>query len=115
DSFGFDVQAFLGGGNIDIRIYGATSGLLDTYTINATSQVFFGYIASEILDRVELEDLTGLNVELIGNLAFGLCEGGGGGDCEPGVMELPFDASFNQFAGNMFDVAAIGGDEVIIE
>jgi len=107
DSFGFDVQAFLGGGNIDIRIYGATSGLLNTYTINATSQVFFGYIASEILDRVELEDLTGTTVELIGKLTFGLC-GGVGGDCEPGVMELLFDASFHDVDGNIIDVAAIG-------
>src|SRR5690606_35051772 len=47
--------------------------------VNATSQTFFGYIASEILDRVELEDPTLANVELIGMLAFGQCEGGGGG------------------------------------
>src|SRR5690606_5796937 len=45
----------------------------------------------------------------------GECTGGGGGDCEPGIMELPFDASFNEFAGNMFDVTAIGGEDVEIE
>src|SRR5690606_7705418 len=84
DSFGFDLIALVGGGNVEIRIYGATSGLLDTFTVNATSKNFFGYIASEILDRVELEDPTFANVELIGMLAFGQCEGGGsgGGDCD---------------------------------
>ena len=84
DAFGFDLISLLGGGNVDIRIFGTTSGLLDTFTVNATSQVFFGYIASEILDRVEIQDLTGANAELIGMLVFGLCDGSGGG---PGTCD----------------------------
>src|SRR5690606_15636264 len=81
-AFGFDMMALTGGGNVEVRIFG-TGGLIETLSVNATSQTFFGYISSEIITSVELEDLTLANVELIGMLAFGLCEGGTTpGDCD---------------------------------
>src|SRR5690606_29176089 len=44
----------------------------------------------------------------------GECTGGGGGDCAPGDITTFFGGG-NQFAGNMFDVTASGGDDVLIE
>jgi len=88
NSFGFDLIALTGGGNVEVRIFG-DSGLIETLSVNATSQTFFGYIASEIVTSVELEDLTLGNVELIGMLAFGQCEGGGNpGDCVESVAQV---------------------------
>src|SRR5690606_31956208 len=43
------------------------------------------------------------------------CEGGGGGgDCEPGNITTIFTGG-NQFAGNMFDITASGGEDIQIE
>ena len=44
------------------------------------------------------------------------CEeaGGGGGDCDSGDLTTIFSGG-NQFAGNMFDVTAIGGEDILIE
>src|SRR5690606_663812 len=40
--------------------------------------------------------------------------GGGGGECEPGNITTFFNQN-NGLAGNMFDVSAIGGEDVEIE
>ncbi|MDC8000339.1 T9SS type A sorting domain-containing protein [Aequorivita todarodis] len=79
NSFGFDLITLLGTGPVEIRIFG-TGGLIDTQTVTSTiPESFWGYIASETIVSVELEDLTGANIEGIGMLAFGECSGGGGG------------------------------------
>src|SRR5690606_3829556 len=44
----------------------------------------------------------------------GECTGGGGGDCEPGDITTFFSGG-NSFAGNMFNVTASGGDDVLVE
>jgi subtilisin-like proprotein convertase family protein len=78
NSFGFDLYSLLGGSNVEVRIFGA-GGLIDTQNVDVTSTgpVFFGYIAGETVVSVELEDLTGADVELIGLLEFGECISGG--------------------------------------
>ncbi len=79
NSFGFDLVTLLGTGPVEVRIFGV-GGLIDTQSVNGTNpESFWGYIASETIVSVELEDLSGANVELIGNIAFGECAGGGGG------------------------------------
>ena len=76
-SFGFDLYSLLTGSFVEIRIFGL-GGLIDTINVDVTSTgpSFFGYIAPEIVTRVELEDLSGGDVEVIGNLSFGDCSGG---------------------------------------
>jgi len=77
NSFGFDLITLLGTGPVEVRIFGA-GGLIDTQVVTGTNpETFWGYIASETIVRVELEDLTGVNIEGIGMLAFGDCSGGG--------------------------------------
>src|SRR5690606_21595883 len=48
NAFGFDMMALVGGGNVEVRIFGE-SGLIETFSVNATSQIFVGYISSEII------------------------------------------------------------------
>ncbi len=74
NSFGFDIYALTAGGDVSIRING-TGGLIATYSVSSPggNVVFFGAQADEIITSVELEDLTGVNAELIGNAAFGIC------------------------------------------
>nr|MCH9661290.1 T9SS type A sorting domain-containing protein [Bacteroidota bacterium] len=77
NAFGFDLHSLVSGSPVDLRIFGA-SGLIETVTVDVTSQgpVFFGYIAEEIITSVEMEDLSGANVELIAQFAFGNCSTG---------------------------------------
>lgn len=82
NSFGVDVLMPLAGiaTDIEVRIFG-TGGQIDTQIVTATGNttpVFFGYIASETITRVEMEDPLG-GGELIANASFGECAGGGGG------------------------------------
>ncbi|MCH7785400.1 MAG: proprotein convertase P-domain-containing protein, partial [Bacteroidetes bacterium] len=92
DSFGFDVIGLIGGSTIDIRIFG-TGGLITTETVVAPpSGQFFGFVAGETVIRVELEDLTGVTVELIAQTLFGACIGGGGGtitECVSPALAIP--------------------------
>ena len=73
-SFGFDLFSLATGSNVDIRVIGA-SGSIGTFTVDVTSTgpTFVGVIADEPVLSVELEDLTGVNVELLGDLIFGAC------------------------------------------
>ncbi len=96
NAFGFDLYSLLNGSNMDIRIYGM-GGLIDTQVVDVTSTgpVFFGYIANETIVSVELEDLSGTDVEVLGMLAFGGCSSGGGTTCDTNVTydstAVPFE------------------------
>lgn len=75
DSFSFNVYNFIfNTSDTEIRIFG-TSGLIDTFVINAQppSGAFFGYVAGEIITSVEIESLNDEG-ELIGSISFGTCE-----------------------------------------
>ncbi len=78
NSFGFDLYGLIGGSDIEIRIFG-TGGLIDTQTVTAADPggVFFGYIATETVVSLELEDLSGVTAELVAQFEFGDCSGGG--------------------------------------
>jgi len=95
NSFGFDLHSLVSGSNVDVRVFGA-SGLIETVTVDVTSTgpVFFGYIAAETVVSVELEDLSGGNVELIAQLAFGQC----GGTTPPVCTSTQYDAVGLPFA-----------------
>jgi hypothetical protein len=80
NNFGMDIYGLIGGSTMDVRIFG-TGGLITTETITDAggTGVFFGYIASETIVSVEIEDLSGLTAELVAQVSFGECTGGGGG------------------------------------
>ncbi len=109
NSFGFDLITLLGTGPVEIRIFGA-GGLIDTQIAAGTNpESFWGYIASETIVSVELEDLSGANIEGIGMLAFGNCSGGGGGaacsqDIPENAFENGYTTSSNQAQRIAFDV-----------
>lgn len=73
-SVGFDVYSLLGGSNVDVRVIGE-AGLIDTITMDVTTTgpVFLGIVTDEPILSIELEDLTGANVELISQFLFGAC------------------------------------------
>ena len=76
NSFAFEAWALLGGPAMDIRIFG-TGGLIATESVSDTGTgVFFGYIASETIVSVEIEDLSGAAAELVTNISFGECVSG---------------------------------------
>ncbi len=74
NSFGFDLYGLIGGATMDIRIFGV-GGLIDTQTVTALDPagVFFGYIASETVVGLEIEDLSGGTAELVAQFEFGEC------------------------------------------
>ena len=69
-SFGFDLYTFFNPTTVEIRIYG-TSGLINSYSVTTSNPSFFGAIADEIITRVEVEDLAGIEAEHIALLEFG--------------------------------------------
>ncbi|WP_299216887.1 T9SS type A sorting domain-containing protein [uncultured Dokdonia sp.] len=73
-STGFDLYSLVGGSSVDIRVIGA-GGLIDTVTADVTSTgpVFVGILAAEPIVSLEIEDLTGANVELIAQFLYGSC------------------------------------------
>ena len=90
---GFDLISLRGGagngnngGNIDVRVFG-NAGLIDTYTITLTGDAssFVGIVADEAITRIELQDPTGQDVELIANLEFG--------DCGLPMISCPMDVT----------------------
>ncbi len=89
NSIGFEVITLLSAGNVDIRIFG-TGGLIETQTVaTPIPESFWGYISDETIVSIEIEDMTGANVELVGNFAFGECSGGEPGGCD---VEEDFEA-----------------------
>ncbi|MDN3725448.1 T9SS type A sorting domain-containing protein [Aequorivita sp. SDUM287046] len=109
NSFGFDLITLLGTGPVEVRIFGA-GGLIDTQIATGTNpESFWGYIASETIVSVELEDLSGANIEGIGMVAFGNCSGGGGGtacsqDNPENAFENGYTTSSNQSQRIAFDI-----------
>jgi hypothetical protein len=73
-SVGFDVYSLTGGSNVDIRVIGA-GGLIDTVTadVTTTGPTFVGILAAEPIVSIELEDLSGANVELVAQVLYGSC------------------------------------------
>ncbi|GGG21504.1 hypothetical protein GCM10011344_22870 [Dokdonia pacifica] len=73
-STGFDLYSLTGGSSVDIRVIGE-GGLIDTVTVDVTSTgpVFVGILAAETIVSLELEDLSGANVELVAQLLYGTC------------------------------------------
>ena len=60
------------GGTVTARVFGET-GLLDTVTItDLPGPVFFGFIATEHITKIEFQD-SGSFVEMVGQVAFGAC------------------------------------------
>ncbi|MBK5214111.1 MAG: choice-of-anchor J domain-containing protein, partial [Flavobacteriaceae bacterium] len=112
NSFGFDLITLLGTGPVQVRIFG-TGGLIDTQTVTSTNpESFWGYIATETIVRVELEDLTGVNIEGIGMLAFGQCSGGGGGGsaCSQANPGNAFENAFFSSTGPTAPAQVISAD-----
>lgn len=70
----FDLYSPLGdGGPIEARIFGA-EGLIETLIFNVTDEAFFvGLVAQEAIVSIELENIQGVIVELVTQLAFGIC------------------------------------------
>jgi len=64
----------------DFRVFDTGGVLMDTYTLNNPigSQNFFAVITDVAIGHIEIEGLNGSG-ELLGNLEFGSCTGGGGG------------------------------------
>ncbi|MEZ4779611.1 MAG: T9SS type A sorting domain-containing protein [Flavobacteriaceae bacterium] len=111
NSFGFDLITLLGTGPVEVRIFGV-GGQIDTQVVNATNpESFWGYIAGETVVSVEIEDLSGANVELVGMIAFGECAGGGTG-CTAGTFgDRPsFEGAFG---GTLIDEDFTGGPGAI--
>ncbi len=79
NAVGFDLYSLVSGSPVDARIFGTGGTLIETITLDVTSQgpVFFGYVSDQVITSVELEDLGGTNAELIGLLAFGSCDTAG--------------------------------------
>ncbi|MEP0263305.1 T9SS type A sorting domain-containing protein [Dokdonia sp.] len=73
-SVGFDLYSLTGGSSVDIRVIGE-GGLIDTVTadVTTTGPVFVGLLAAEPIVSLEIEDLTGVNVELVAQVLFGNC------------------------------------------
>lgn len=73
-SAGFDVYSLLDGSPVDVRVIGE-GGLIDTITLDVTTAgpVFLGIVADEPILSIELEDLSGVNVEMISQFLFGTC------------------------------------------
>jgi len=68
---GFDLYSLITGSDVEIRVMGA-GGMIDSFTVNSpATEVFFGVFADELITSIELEDFSGANAELIGNLLFG--------------------------------------------
>ena len=72
DSFGADFYTVFNNANVDIRIYG-TGGLIDTFSSPINNPTFLGFISSEIIVRMEIEDLTLGEAEFVAQVAFGSC------------------------------------------
>ena len=72
NSFGADLYTVFNNANVDIRLFG-TGGLIDTYSIAVGNPTFFGFIASEIIVRMEIEDLTLGEAEFVAQVVFGSC------------------------------------------
>ncbi len=73
-SVGFDLYSLTGGSNVDVRVIGE-SGLIDTVTadVTTTGPTFVGLLAAEPIVSLEIEDLTGVNVELVAQVVYGNC------------------------------------------
>jgi len=73
-SVGFDLYSLTGGSSVDIRVIGE-SGPLGTIVadVTTTGPTFVGLISDDPIVSIELEDLTGVNVELIAQFLFGSC------------------------------------------
>ncbi|WP_299675150.1 T9SS type A sorting domain-containing protein [uncultured Dokdonia sp.] len=73
-STGFDLYSLTGGSSVDVRVIGE-AGLIDTVTVDVTTTgpVFVGILAAETIVSVEIEDLTGANVELVAQFLYGTC------------------------------------------
>ena len=74
-SVGFDLYSPIGEGLIDIRIFGITSGLLETITFDASNVAqFVGFTTEEPLERIELQNLDNVLIETVAQFYFGNCE-----------------------------------------
>lgn len=73
-SIAFDLYSPIGDGAIDMRIFGVDSGLMDTFTFNASSNAqFVGFMSDEPLERIELQNLDGVLIETVAQFYFGDC------------------------------------------
>ena len=72
NSFGADLYTVFNAANVDIRIY-LTGGLIETYSVAVGNPTFFGFIAEEIVVKIEIEDLSMSNAEFVAQVEFGLC------------------------------------------
>ncbi len=95
-SVGFDLYSLTGGSNVDIRVIGA-GGLIDTVTadVTTTGPTFVGIVAAEPIVSLELEDLTGVNVELVAQVLFG--------SCAPPVLNDDPETAANLTVGLVFE------------
>ncbi len=65
---------FYDGNPIEYRVYGSSDVLLETYTLTGTAgtEAFFGFIADEIITKVEMQCAND-GGDLFGELLFGIC------------------------------------------
>lgn len=72
NSFGADLYTVFNAATVEIRLYG-TGGLFDTYSVAVSNPTFFGFIATETVVRIEIEDLSTVNAEFVAQVEFGSC------------------------------------------
>lgn len=102
-SAGFDVYSLVGGSSVDVRVIGE-GGLIDTITLDVTTTgpVFLGIVADEPILSIELEDLSGANVELISQFLFG--------SCGPPVLNDDPETAATLTVGEVFEDFPVIGD-----
>jgi hypothetical protein len=112
NSFGVDIWMPLEAGavDVDVRVFGA-SGLIEALVVNVpggATPAFLGYIAGEIVTRVEIENVTSGGGELISMASIGECTGGGGGGpvcSEENPNDFTFENGLNCSSASAFQTA----------
>ncbi len=74
-SVAFDLYSPIGSGIINLRIFGVTSGLLDTASFNASNVAqFVGFNSEEEIERIELQNPDNVLIETVAQFYFGSCD-----------------------------------------
>ena len=103
------------GTDTEYRVYDDGGILMDTFNLNnaAGTENFFGVMTDYTIGHIEIEGTNvGSETELIGNLLFGDCSGGGGGEGTACSQEV-FSNNFEGGGGNLNNTVEIADDFVV--